>query len=89
MSKSPSSTTVNSERLSMSVFPLVTITLISVIYGFKIGFSLFSFHIILMTAAFVSIMSYSVLMKKVGGYSMTKLHGFSSLAATILACIGW
>lgn len=49
----------------------------------------FSYHPFVMMLAFVLLAANATLVKKIGGYENTKIHGYSMSAACALAAFGW
>lgn len=53
------------------------------------GWRFFSYHPLLMTAGFVGMMGNAAIIKKLGGYSNTKLHGNLAMGGLFLALGGF
>lgn len=72
---------------SISVFAVVA----GVIAGYQpqdAGWRFFSYHPLLMTVGFVGMMGNAVLVKKLGGYKNTKLHGYLTAAGLLMVLCG-
>lgn len=58
-------------------------------YGMQAGWTWFSWHPFCMTLGFVLLSSNAILLKKIGGYTNTKMHGIMMVAAAILTGFAW
>lgn len=78
-------------NFSMLMGPLIAYALLAGLYvGFMHGkWSWFSWHPIAMTVAFVAFAANAALIKKIGGYENTKMHGYLMSAACALGGFGW
>lgn len=71
--------------------PLVLYTLLGALYcALKPGkWIWFSWHPLAMLVAFVALAGNATLIKKIGGYENTKLHGYMMFGAVALGMFGW
>lgn len=49
----------------------------------------FSWHPLAMTVSFIVLAANAALIKRIGGYNNTKLHGYLMITATVLSLFGW
>eukprot|EP01038_Epipyxis_sp_PR26KG_P013444 gene13444-18026_t len=89
MKSSPEQKTATYNALK---YPLIAYGAISILYLHYIQgskFTWFSWHPIAMIISFIVLASNAALIKKIGGYENTKLHGNIMFAATAIAGFGW
>lgn len=72
-----------------AVGPLAAYGALALYYAYDSKFSLFSYHPLLMTLGFITLAGNAILIKKIGGYENTKLHGIIFFAANVSAGFGW
>lgn len=75
---------------SAAKWPLIAYGLLAGYYYSNFyGWSWFSWHPLFMILSFVTLAGNAVLIKKVGGYENTKMHGNLMFIAVILAGFAW
>jgi hypothetical protein len=93
MASDTATSTIEGKRKLFKAFlgPLIAYALLAGLYlGFKQGkWVWFSYHPISMLLGFVTLAGNATLLKKIGGYENTKLHGLFMSAAVGLGCFGW
>jgi hypothetical protein len=66
-------------------WPLLLYGVVAAIYLYQSNFRFFSWHPFFMVISFISLAGNAALIKKIGGYENTKIHGYMMWGAIIFA----
>lgn len=84
--------TVNNAKLLYAnmKYPLILYGIIFSVYiGYSKNWIWFSWHPIFMLISYISIVANATLIKKIGGYENTKIHGYLMSTTIVLASFAW
>lgn len=80
-----SSIEYNQNLFKVALWPLVLYGVLAAVFVYQSKANLFSWHPFFMTTGFISLAGNAALIKKIGGYKNTKMHGYLMTAAIVCA----